>query len=89
MSWAPLTTETTVSSILLLDVMSTLVVEPFFELLPRFFNMSLNELLEAKHPTAWVDFEKGLLDEEGFYANFFAGGRRIDGPGLRDTMTEG
>ncbi|AQK49704.1 Catalytic/ hydrolase [Zea mays] len=25
--------------------------------------MSMKELLEAKHPTAWSEFEKGLIDE--------------------------
>jgi len=26
--------------------------------------MSMKELLESKHPTAWSEFEKGLIDEE-------------------------
>lgn len=25
--------------------------------------MSMKELLEVKHPTSWVEFEKGLIDE--------------------------
>lgn len=25
--------------------------------------MSMKELLESKHPTAWVEFEEGLIDE--------------------------
>jgi len=25
--------------------------------------MSMKELLESKHPTAWSEFEKGLIDE--------------------------
>lgn len=37
--------------VLLLDVMDTLVTDPFFEHMPRFFNMSFKELLAAKHPT--------------------------------------
>jgi FMN hydrolase / 5-amino-6-(5-phospho-D-ribitylamino)uracil phosphatase len=28
-----------------------------------FCRMSMKELLEAKHPTAWSEFEKGLIDE--------------------------
>jgi hypothetical protein len=25
--------------------------------------MSLKELIECKHPTAWIEFEKGMIDE--------------------------
>lgn len=25
--------------------------------------MSMKELLDCKHPTAWIEFEKGLIDE--------------------------
>lgn len=28
-----------------------------------FFRMSMKELLESKHPTAWVEFEEGQIDE--------------------------
>ena len=51
--------------ILLLDVMDTLVYDPWREL-PDFFGLSLSALLEAKHPTAWQDFERGELDEARF-----------------------
>lgn len=27
------------------------------------FRMSLKELIDCKHPTAWIEFEKGLIDE--------------------------
>lgn len=37
--------------VLLFDVMDTIVTDPFFEAMPRFFNMSFKELLAAKHPT--------------------------------------
>jgi hypothetical protein len=32
--------------------------------MPRFFNMSFKELLDAKHPTAWIEFEKALITEQ-------------------------
>ena len=48
--------------------------------------MSFKELLAAKHPTAWLDFERGVLDEAAFFATFFADGRAVDGPGLRSAM---
>jgi len=50
--------------------------------------MSFKELLAAKHPTAWLDFERGLMDEPAFFAAFFADGRPVDGPGLRAAMRE-
>lgn len=25
--------------------------------------MPFEELIESKHPTAWIEFEKGLIDE--------------------------
>lgn len=25
--------------------------------------MSMKELIECKHPTAWIEFEKGIIDE--------------------------
>jgi hypothetical protein len=37
--------------VLLLDVMDTIVTDPFFEHMPRFFGMTFKELLAAKHPT--------------------------------------
>lgn len=51
--------------VLLLDVMDTVVADPFFEHMPRFFGMSFQELLAAKHPDAWVRFERGVIDQVG------------------------
>lgn len=68
--------------ILLLDVMSTLVRDPFFDVVPAFFGLSLDELLRAKHPRAWIDFEHGRIDEETFLARFFADGRAYDRDGF-------
>jgi len=64
--------------VLLLDVMDTLVREPWFEDAPAFFGMSLEELHAAKHPTAWVAFEEGRLDEAAFLDGFFRDGRAFD-----------
>jgi HAD superfamily hydrolase (TIGR01509 family) len=73
-------------SVLLLDVMDTLVYDPFAVELPAFFGMDIPSLLAVKHPTAWQDFERGWIDEETFYERFFTDGSRIDGPALRETM---
>jgi phosphoglycolate phosphatase-like HAD superfamily hydrolase len=50
--------------------------------------MSFTELLAAKHPTAWLDFERGVLAEDAFYATFFADGRPVDGAALRAAMAD-
>lgn len=68
--------------ILLLDVMGTLVHDPFAREMPAFFGMSLERLLDEKHPTAWVEFERGELDEATFLARFFADGRDFDADGF-------
>jgi HAD superfamily hydrolase (TIGR01509 family) len=60
---------------LLFDVMGTLVYEPFFEEVPRALGMSLDELMEHKHPSAWLEFECGTIDEAAFARKFFADGR--------------
>jgi hypothetical protein len=73
--------------VLLLDVMGTLVHEPFFDELPAFFGMTLDELLAAKHPTAWIEFEHGRLSEAGYLARYFRDGRSVDGAALRAHMT--
>lgn len=64
-----------VHTILLWDVMGTLVHDPFFEEMPEFFGLSFEELLAVKHPSAWVEFERGERSEKDFLASFFADGR--------------
>ncbi len=76
------------SRILLLDVMGTLVYDPFYVEVPAFFGMSLDELMKVKHPRAWLDFEFGRCDEATFLANFFADGRAYDHEGLKRAMFE-
>lgn len=73
--------------ILLLDVMDTLVRDPFRDL-PGFFGLEWAELLAQKHPRAWIDFELGAIDEPTFLARFFTDGRPVDGPGLKAFMRE-
>ena len=64
--------------IVLFDVMDTLVVDPFRVHIPAFFGLTLRELLAQKHPTAWVEFEKGLIDEAEYARRMFADGRAVD-----------
>lgn len=67
------------AEVILFDVMGTLVHDPFFEEIPGFFGMSLPELLTVKHPSAWVRFEHGELEEDELLASFFADRRAFDG----------
>lgn len=73
---------------LLFDVMGTLVHEPFYEEVPAFFGMSLEELIEAKHPKAWLRFETGGIDEATLFETFFLDGRAFDHEGLKACMAE-
>jgi len=70
------------------DVMDTLVRDPFRTTMPAFFGLSFAELLAAKHPTAWIDFELGRLSHEEFCASFFTDGRPVDADGLLAAMRE-
>jgi HAD superfamily hydrolase (TIGR01509 family) len=64
--------------VLLLDVMDTLVRDPFYEVVPAFFGMSLDELIAQKDPDAWPRFERGEIDHAEMMATFFADRRRFD-----------
>jgi FMN phosphatase YigB (HAD superfamily) len=57
------------------DVMDTLVHNPFYQEIPAFFGMSLAELLHVKHPTSWVEFERGEIPESEYLRRMFADGR--------------
>lgn len=68
---------------ILWDVMDTLVVDPFRHVMPAFFGMTLQQMLEEKHPTAWGRFERSELSEAEFLASFFKDGREYDRDGFR------
>jgi HAD superfamily hydrolase (TIGR01509 family) len=65
---------------LLLDVMDTLVHDPFHRAIPEYFGLSFAEFFEQKHPTAWVEFERGELNPEEYAANMFMDRRRVHWP---------
>jgi HAD superfamily hydrolase (TIGR01509 family) len=75
--------------VLLLDVMDTLVRDPFFEDVPALFGLSLEELFAQKHPTLWLDFERGEVSEEELLRGYFADGREWDFQSLPRTLEEG
>ncbi|KAK2994732.1 hypothetical protein RJ640_002538 [Escallonia rubra] len=75
--------------ILLFDVMDTIVRDPFYQDVPAFFGMSLKDLIECKHPAAWIEFEEGLINEMELARNFFKDGRPLDLEGLKNCMRRG
>ncbi|KDP45815.1 hypothetical protein JCGZ_17422 [Jatropha curcas] len=75
--------------ILLFDIMDTIVRDPFYHDVAPFFGMSFEELLESKHPTAWTEFEEGIIDEMELYKKFFKDGRPFDLQGLKNCMRRG
>jgi len=74
--------------VLLVDVMDTLVSEPFYGELPAFFGMTFEELLAAKEPRIWIDFELGTMEEAEFTRRFFRDRRAVDGAALRQHMRQ-
>jgi len=59
--------------------MDTLVVDPFFVDMHAHFGFATQaEFLAAKHPTTWVDWERGSIGAEEAYARFFADRRPVD-----------
>ena len=76
----------TTPDIILWDVMGTLVHDPFYEEVPAFFGMTLEELLKVKHPSVWSACERGEVSVEDMETRFFADSRAYDIGGLRQTM---
>ncbi len=78
---------TSSSPIFLFDVMSTLVKDPIHDAIPRFFDLDLQDLYDQKHPTAWVEFERGEISARRFY-DIYLPDRSIDGDALEQTLFE-
>jgi len=74
---------------LLLDVMGTIVREPFLEDVPRFFGMTLAELMPLLSRETWFEFERGEIDEAAFARRFFLDGRPFDCEGLKAVLSHG
>ena len=74
---------------LLLDVMGTLVRDPFYSEMAPFFGLSFEELLAQKHPTRWIEYECGQITEQQLLDDFFLDRRKVDREGLQRVMTAG
>lgn len=75
--------------VLLWDVMETLVSEPFYDVMPTYFGMTVDQLRREMHPTSWIEFEEGKLTEQQYYERFFRDGRTVDGQALRQVVRSG
>jgi len=72
--------------VVLLDVMDTIVWDPY-RLIPAFFGSDdWRSLFEARDRSAWVEFEHGTIDESTFLDRFFQDRRDFDRDGLRALM---
>lgn len=72
--------------VLLLDVMETLVTDPFREEIPALFGMAPEQLLAVLDLDAWVDFEEGRISEAQYLERCFVDRRAVDGRRLRDCV---
>ena len=72
--------------VILVDVMDTLVYNPFNREIPEFFGLTTSELLKQKHPTAWCRFETGEIDEAEYLRSYFADGRDFDHAAFLDVV---
>lgn len=60
------------------DVMDTLVVDPFWESVPKVFGMPLEEYYKLKDPEAYLEFERGHLTEAQYSERIFLDRRGVD-----------
>jgi HAD superfamily hydrolase (TIGR01509 family) len=73
---------------LLLDVLETLVADPFGAEIPGLFGLSSEELLAELDLNAWLEFEEGRISEVEYVRRFFADRRAVDGQRLRSCVRD-
>lgn len=72
--------------VVLLDVMDTIVWDPY-RLIPGFFGAEdFRVLYEDRDKSAWLEYERGEIDEAAFLDRFFIDGRDYDRQGLRSLL---
>ncbi len=72
---------------LLLDIMDTVVVDPFFDDdLGAHFGLDRETLFARMTPDIWLAFERGELTPDTYYARFFRDGSGVDGAALEAWM---
>ena len=73
---------------LIFDVMSTLVVDPFFTEVPIAFGCSIAEFVRGRSRSAWPAFERNELTETEFFQQFFGDSWPQLGPKMRQCITQ-
>jgi HAD superfamily hydrolase (TIGR01509 family) len=68
--------------VLLLDVMDTLVVDPFLEVFRTQLGGDIQAILRDKDDEAWPRFERGEIDEQTYFRTMFKDRRHVDGPAI-------
>lgn len=78
------------ASVLALDLMDTVVRDPFFHVLPGRLRLSVEELFELLDARAWIEFETGVIDEAAYLARMFRGAPPpgLSPAALRDIIIE-
>lgn len=74
--------------VLLLDVMDTVVRDPYRQI-PGFFGMDFAEFWPLLDRGAWPDFERAIIDEATFLGRFFRDGRAFDHAAFLAMIQEG
>ena len=59
---------------LCLDLMGTILYDPYLEAIEAATGMPLSEVLPIKDPHSWPEFEMGRIDEAEFVRRFFTAG---------------
>lgn len=73
------TTRRVQTPVIVSDVLDTLVLDPFYNGMANHFNFdTLQQLIDAKTPQTWVDFETGRIDEPQLARSFFKDARPVD-----------
>ncbi len=75
--------------VLILDVMDTLVFDPAYTEVLRFFRTDRTTFFAQKSKDAYLRFERGELDEVGFRRSYFLDGRDFDLEGLKAALYAG
>jgi len=69
--------------------MDTLVRDPAYDVVLRFFGMDRAEFFSVKSKHAYDAFERGKLDETGFRRSYFTDGRDFDIHALKRELYQG
>ena len=75
--------------VIFFDVLDTLVQNPFHREIPAFFGLTISELQSSKHPTSWLEFERGEIQETEYLRRMFADERQFDFAAFRTAVRRG